>query len=814
MPSAKELFQPLTEALDAGRLDEAQRYKDTLRENPRDAIALTLLARIAAAEGDIIGGLAMLGEALRVEPFYEPAYRYRAELFWAIGHQDRVVQDLESLMLYYPIKPELVSNYAQMSFKIGRLDHASAMLRTTSLRDADNAFFANLSGLALQQSRRFEDAIEFYRRAMNVDPANAHYSNNLGTCYHALDRYDEAQSVLERSIAVDPDFEMAWYNLGNVFKDTRRFVDAERCYRRAIELRSDYPDARLNLGCILIQHNRWAEGWKQYEYRWNVPNLLAQPAAALPRWQGESLAGKHLVVSAEQGIGDTLQFVRYLREAATLGARITFICPENVTGLLSRFHPDIKVVNTSDFGNFGGYWVPLMNLPALLKAAPEAIPPAPYLEVEEDRVKYFLAKLGPAKNKLRIGIVWGGNAAQQDDHHRSVPLERLSALFELENVRWIGLQKGPHLAELADADVPVEDWSGELDDFDDTGALMKALDGVVTMCSSPLHLAGALGIRTLAMLNWAADWRWGLDDDHTPWYPSVKLLRQSTFGDWESVAEKAVREIATWKALPQPQAEDPDLLRRPAPTVRAKTHYGTMDLMRHDTYITTSLASAGEYCQDEINLLGRYVNTGSVVVEAGANIGAHTLPLGRLIGEEGVMHSFEPQFEAFRLLKRNVERAALGNVVLHRAAIGDKEGTAHVPYFSYRERNNYGGVKLTDEGDTVPCLTIDGLNLERCDLIKLDVEGCEPEAVAGAMETIKRCRPVLYIEDQFTPESKRLRESLRELGYRIFSHRALLNAGGAVPVNRMNRTFTEWSASNIAIPPGVATPRELAECTD
>jgi len=823
VPSAAEIFATVDHALDTQNIEEAQQWRQILTQEIPDPRALTLLGRLDFAVGDHLGGLALIGEAIRHEPYYEPAYRIRSHMYASVGDIERAMYDLEVLLLYYPLHHKLIGAYAQLAMKCGRHLHARHRLERLIRTNPQSGFLFNLLGLLHQQQSELSAAQQAYRRAIYFEPRNAQYYNNLGTAMHESDQFVDAEHILRQALQIDPTCAMAWYNLGNVVKDCRRLDEAEHCYRRAIALRHDYPDARLNLGCILIQQDRWAEGWQQYEWRWRVPDLMPPLGITLPRWTGESLAGKHLVVVAEQGFGDTLQFVRYLSRVVTQARRVSLLCPPTLAGLMSRMHPEIDVLIDPFWLTGGDCYAPLMSLPGLLNERFESMPPAPYITVEEEHIAYFRERLGPRRGRLRIGLIWGGNPQQMDDVHRSVPLERLGALFALKGVRWIGLQKGAHRDELREH-IPIEDWSDELNDFDDTAACMSALDGVVSVCSSPLHLAGALGVRTIGLLHWAGDWRWRNDDQTTPWYPSIRLVRQPEFDAWEAAAEAAAAEIATWQPLPLPRRRKKEIspITKPAPMIRTQTLAGTMDLLRYDVYQTPALIVSDSYCPDELGLLARYLRPGGTVIEGGAHVGTHTLPLAQIVGENGRVLCFEPQPEAYRLLRRNIRRADLRQVEARSEALGAEPGSMVLPDINYTQSGNFGGVSLVAEAThgeqhRVARTSIDALQLDACDVVKLDVEGAECAVLEGAVETIKRLRPVLFFEIAHNRGGVEamIPTWLAEYGYRCYVQRSLLYERSAQPIEARLTSVPAplqcWSLSCLAVPGEREQPSDLTE---
>jgi FkbM family methyltransferase len=314
----------------------------------------------------------------------------------------------------------------------------------------------------------------------------------------------------------------------------------------------------------------------------------------------------------------------------------------------------------------------------------------------------------------------------------------------------------------------------------DTAAVMKNLDLVITSDTAVAHLAGALGVPVWVGLTLVPDWRWFLKREDSPWYPSLRLFRQEQPGDWGAVFRKIAGSLLVDHAklkLKTPEeyrVADGDMNR----LIRGR--HGLTLYNKHDKYIGRSLELYGEFSQLEVELFEQVIRPGWLVVEAGANIGAHTVPLARLVGETGQVHAFEPQRVVFQTLCANVALAGLTNVRCHQTAVGEGAGEIVIPPIDYRQENNFGGLGLGEfkQGEKVPLVTIDSLNLPACHFLKADVEGMELAALRGAKATIDKYRPILYVENDRQEKSAPLVRFIRELGYKLYRHRPpLFNPG-------------------------------------
>jgi FkbM family methyltransferase len=303
---------------------------------------------------------------------------------------------------------------------------------------------------------------------------------------------------------------------------------------------------------------------------------------------------------------------------------------------------------------------------------------------------------------------------------------------------------------------------------------MANLDLIVTSDTAAAHLAGALGRPTWMGVKAIPEWRWLLEGEDSPWYPTMRLVRQETPGDWDGVFARMATELAAVVAGARDRLQPParHWSARPQPTVtEVPFRHGRIRFYRADMIIGRSLAEYGEWSEEEMAVCLACLRPGDTVLEAGANIGTHTIPLARHLGSAGRIHSFEPQAGLMDVLRQNVEINDLSNVVLHHAAVGREPGRITVPDVDYGQPGNFGGIAVgADQGTEVPLVTVDALKLEHLRLLKADVEGMEEAIVEGARETIARCRPILYLENDRADTAEALIRTILTLGYRVWWH--------------------------------------------
>jgi Tfp pilus assembly protein PilF len=404
-----------------------------------------------------------------------------------------------------------------------------------------NPTFANAHlalGLALQDQDRLGEAAQCYRRAIEIDPGDVEALVNLGNVLRTEGRLDEAVGAYEQALESAPERAEIHSNLGVALQERGELETAFTSYDRALELNPDDAETHRNRAQALLLAGRFAEGWEEYEWRWKTRHLAAQERQFTePRWDGSDLDGRTIVIHAEQGYGDTIQFVRYIGLVAARGGRVVLECPAPLAQIMTSA-PGVETVVA------GGATLPpfdvqapLLGLPRLFQTTADTIPgDVPYLAPAAAAVKKWRTIMD-LSGHLRVGIVWQGNQRHRGDRLRSPGLKSLCPLFDIPGVDFYSLQKDDgarQLAELGLANV-VRDLTGDFTDFTDTAAAMLNLDLIIACDTAVAHLAGALAKPTWLLLPLAAEWRWLTEREDSPWYPTARLFRQRCLGDWDEV---------------------------------------------------------------------------------------------------------------------------------------------------------------------------------------------------------------------------------------------------------------------------------------
>lgn len=399
----------------------------------------------------------------------------------------------------------------------------------------DSSLDVNLAFVLARQDK-LDEAADIYSEILATQPEFAEIHNSLSYINERRGRLDDALASARRAVELQPDYAEGHNNLGIALSSLHRLHEALPAFRRALEIRPDFPLAAFNLGTTHLLAGDYAEGWSGYERR--AEALGEQPRrCAGPKWDGSAIAGQRLFVFADQGFGDTIQFSRFLQTATHKSqAKVILECqPElvslirNVQGVRNVEGVDAVIADGNPLPDFDT-WIPLSSLPGRLGCTVDSIPAnTPYLTPEPVLREEPQSVLDTLHAPRKIGVVWRGNPQQARDFVRSCPLEIISPLFDVEDIDWVSLQTG------ADSDQRLVDIGSQLRDFSETAAVISQLDLVITVDTATAHLAGALGVPVWTLLCHTPDWRWGLNGASCPWYPAMRLFRQSTWGDWAGV---------------------------------------------------------------------------------------------------------------------------------------------------------------------------------------------------------------------------------------------------------------------------------------
>jgi Flp pilus assembly protein TadD len=469
----------------------------------------------------------------------------------AISHH-RAGRAREAEQLYRQIlvaDPNFVSAWNLLGVLATQLNHNDVAVQylkhAVRLQPGSAEIHYNM-GLALQGLGRIDDAIASYRRTLELEPGHAKAHNNLGYAYRDKNQLDEALVCIHNALQFDPNMAEAHCNLGNALQMQSQWDEARQAFERAIALKPDFAAAHTNHAMVLLASGDFEPGWREYEWRWKT-GQIPERQFGRPQWEGQPLEGKTVLLHAEQGLGDTLLFIRYSRLVKARGATVIAECPKPLMQLLSTC-PGVDQIIAENYNRPPfDFHSPLLSLPRIFRTTVDKVPAdVPYLFADPDLVTHWREKLA-ALPGLRIGINWRGRPGQGSFSLRNIPLERFASLLSLP-ISLVSLQHGATQEEFAAANVPIfhpgDDFDRSHGAFMDTAALMKNLDLVISSDTSVPHLAGALGVPVWIALPFAAGWQWMRDRADSPWYPTARLFRQMRAQDWNGVFDEIRQALA------------------------------------------------------------------------------------------------------------------------------------------------------------------------------------------------------------------------------------------------------------------------------
>lgn len=504
-------FEPALELHRAGDHDAAATlYRQVLEAQPDHADSLRLLGVIECQRGNHAAAVLLLQAALKVDPG-------SAKSLNRLGNAFRKLRRLEDAIASFDCAIALNPAYAK-------------------------AF--NNRGNTFTEMRRFPEALASYDNAIANDPCFADALKNRGDVLQRLRRLEEAVASYDHAVALLPDFAEALNNCGCALHELNRLDEALARFDRAISLKPDFANAYVNRGMTTLLSGKLQRGWTDLEWRWKANSVAGKfPAVDASLWRGESLAGRRILVWPEQGLGDVIQFVRYLTLIAQRGAEVVFLAPAKLARLLGRHSQGVEVVDSLEGLAPFDFQCALMSVPLRYSTDLPTVPAAiPYLRPEKELVDRWAMHL--RNDGFRIGIVWQGNPNRSLDLGRSIPLVEFVPLARIPGVRLISLQKAHGLDQLtglpADSNVELlpDDFDGGPDAFIDTAAVMANLDLIISSDTSVAHLAGALGRPAWIALRHVPEWRWLTSRSDSPWYPTMQLFRQTGQGNWKTVFDE------------------------------------------------------------------------------------------------------------------------------------------------------------------------------------------------------------------------------------------------------------------------------------
>jgi Flp pilus assembly protein TadD len=467
-----------------------------------------------------------------------------------MGDLEDAAQSYRRALALEPDSPDRYSSLAKVQYRLGAYAEAAECCRRALALDPNRHDIYSLLGSVLTELGKDGAAVEALRRALALQPDSADAIFGLGYFFEKKGDLASAAEAFRKAFQLDPRMEGALLHLGIIHILQADLEAAAEYFQRALQMRQDFAEARSFLGLIHLAQGNYRLGWREYEDRRGTDQFLrARRKFSQPFWKGEPLEGTSILLYAEQGLGDTLHFVRCVPLVAARGGKVILEVPQRLHRLLAHTPGAQAVIRQGETLPEFDWQCPLLSLPVAFGTELSTIPaPIPYLAPDPAQAAAWRERLHG--NSLGVGLAWGGSSAHPYDAQRSIPLEQLAPLTRLEGTTFYSLQMGPPAEQIKQLGTRarVIDLQSEQQDFADTAAIVANLDLVISIDTSVVHLAGAMGKPVWVLLYKSPDWRWMLGREDSPWYPTARLFRQSTLGNWQDVVarvERELRELAT-----------------------------------------------------------------------------------------------------------------------------------------------------------------------------------------------------------------------------------------------------------------------------
>jgi len=403
-------------------------------------------------------------------------------------------------------------------------------------------YVINSIGTIKRKQQHIKESIEYFNKAIAINPKYSNAYSNLGNSYRDLSEFNRAIEQYIIAIKYDQGNKYAYDGLGVAYNEMLRIDEAISSYKKAISIDGEYANAHFNLSLALLLCGQFKNGWREYEYRWKSENFQSPKRNfSQPQWGGQMLDGKTIFIHAEQGIGDTIQFIRYIEKVAKYNGEIIVECQKPLIKLLSNFSQISKLIYSGDDVPNFDFHSPLLSLPYILGTEVSSIPSnIPYISVDR---KFNIDN--KQEHQISIGIVWAGSPAHKNDKNRSTTLDNFLKLLSIDNVKLFSLQVGDRKKDLDITAIndSIVDLTDNIQDYSDTASIIKQLDLVISVDTSVAHLSGAMGKPTWTLIPYSPDFRWMLNRKDSPWYPSMKLFRQSEYGNWDDVFDNVLESL-------------------------------------------------------------------------------------------------------------------------------------------------------------------------------------------------------------------------------------------------------------------------------
>lgn len=541
-----ELLARVVALHQSGRLSEAEvLYKKLLAVDPINSEVLYLLGKLYSAHGKLEDAVQLIEQSISQRPNHYERHNEVGILCFKLGRYHRALERFNHVITLNPAFAQGYLNRGAVYYNLKQYKEAFADYdQAIKLNPGyDEAYYNR--GLLFYHLKQYAEACESYDKAISINPHSAKFYNNRGNALRYLKKYDETLTSFDKAIALKPDYAEAYGNRGRVKFQLARYEEALSDLDKAIAIKPDYIEAIWNKACLKLLMGQYEEGWRLYECRWKKAGGNALRDFGKPLWLGhEDLKDKTILLCAEQGLGDTIQFCRYASFMEKLGAKVILEVQPALKSLVSTFKVPLTVISQGEPIPSFDFYCTLMSLPLACGTTMDTVPAnIPYLYTDEANLIKWQKRLGK-RTKPRIGLVWSGSVVHENDSNRSIPLRKLAPLLS-EEYEFHSIQKDvrPQDREWLE-EYAIITHGKALDDFLDTASLVNEMDLVISVDTSVAHLAGALGKKLWLLVYFEPDFRWMAAREDSPWYPTARLFRQPTIDDWDSVIQMVKMELS------------------------------------------------------------------------------------------------------------------------------------------------------------------------------------------------------------------------------------------------------------------------------
>jgi len=535
----------------SGHLEEAMaNCRQVLSRQPNHPAALHLVGLIARQIGRLDASVEIIRRSVTGNTADPHFFNDLADALRTKRQYEEAFAACQQALRIKPDFPEIYITLGNVLADQGQHDAAITAAREALRLRPNYALALNNLGVYLHNKGETQEAIAAARQAIQLDPGFPEFHNNLGRALQDNDQWDESIAARRDAIRLKPDFAEAYNDLGNALRDNGQVEESIAALHRAIQLWPDYALAHWNLSLSLLLQGDFTQGWREYEWRWKWDGFTsAKRNFPQPLWTGEPLHGKTILLYAEQGLGDAIQFARFAPMVAHRGGRVIVECQPTLQHLFSTLHSVQTVIPEGQPLPPFDVQCPFMSLPLAFQTDLKSVPATiPYLKPDRKKSAKWkqrvIADSAIRGDQLRrIGLVWAGSTKHKKDQARSLKLSDFAPLANIPGTIFFSLQKGEAAKQTPPPEMNLHDYTEELTDFADTAALLDQLDLIITVDTSVAHLAGAMGKPVWILTSFAPDWRWLRNREDSPWYPTMRIFRQAKRDDWTAVIEQVAKAL-------------------------------------------------------------------------------------------------------------------------------------------------------------------------------------------------------------------------------------------------------------------------------